>query len=63
MIVVKAVIGTVAQIGNGCTELSCSKRFPSNLRRCDHGWLLKRQMSWLAEFGNINTVFEIDVYW
>jgi len=31
VIVVKAFINTVAQLGNGCTELSCLKLFPSNL--------------------------------
>jgi len=63
MIVVKAFISTVAQLGSGYTELSYSKQFPSNLRRCNHCWPLKRQMSYLAGFGNINTVSEICVYW
>jgi len=33
----EGVFNTVAQIGHDCSELSCSKRFPSNLRRCNHG--------------------------
>jgi len=37
----EGVFNTVAQIGHDCSELSCSKRFPSNLRRCNHGWFKK----------------------
>jgi len=35
MIVGKALINTLAQLGNDCTELSCSKQFPSNLSLFD----------------------------
>jgi len=56
-------INTVAQLDHGFSELSCSKRFQSNLKRCNHCWSLKKQMSYLAGFGNVNTVFEIDVHW
>jgi len=57
MTVVKAFINTAAQLGNGSTVLSCSKRYQSHLRRCNQYWSSKRQMFYLAGFGNLKKEF------
>jgi len=47
----------VAQLGNGCTEYSCSTQLLSNVRRCDHCWVIKSLnvppgMVWKFSFRN-----------
>jgi len=40
----------VAQLGNGCTEYSCSTQLSLNVRLCNHCWASKKPMSHLAWF-------------